>query len=162
MPGVVHTFHVEPSKGRAGWRPRKDSMIAGRPANQCTPHATANPAAHEHARPASPRMARRCAPSLHGSAGGAVVVAAPPTLSSRTPQLAPCVLSSRRAGPFFGVLSMFNFLRKIRAAKAAKLRKAAWDAHQRALKSGDTRRQHETRSALVAATSAKLRLELGR
>jgi hypothetical protein len=55
-----------------------------------------------------------------------------------------------------------NFLRKIRAAKAAKLRKAAWDAHQRALKSGDTRRQKETRSALVAATSAKLRLELGR
>lgn len=55
-----------------------------------------------------------------------------------------------------------NFLRKIRAARAAKLRKAAWDAHQRALKSGDTRRQHETRSALVEATNAKLRLELGR
>lgn len=107
------------------------------------------------------RPAGQPSPVMPG-AGGAVVVAAPPTLSSRTPQLAPCVLSSRRAGPFFGVLSMFNFVRKIRAARAAKLRKAAWDAHQRALKSGDTRRQHETRSALVEATSAKLRLELGR
>ena len=90
-----------PSKGRAKWRLRQDSMIAAQSAKPFTAHATANPAAHEYARPASPRMARRCAPALPGSAGGEVVVASPPTLSSRTPQLAPCVLSSRRAGPFF-------------------------------------------------------------
>lgn len=57
---------------------------------------------------------------------------------------------------------MFNLLGKLRTAKAAKARKAAWDAHQLALKSGDTRRQHETRSALVAATHAKLRAEVVR
>ena len=57
---------------------------------------------------------------------------------------------------------MFHFVRKIRATKAAKARKAAWDAHQLALKTGDTRRQHDTRSALVAATHAKLRAEVVR
>ena len=57
---------------------------------------------------------------------------------------------------------MFHFVRKIRASKAAKLRKAAWDAHQLALKTGDTRRQHDTRKALVAATHAKLRAEVVR
>ena len=55
---------------------------------------------------------------------------------------------------------MFNLLSKLRASKAAKARKAAWDAHQLALKSGDTRRQHDTRKALVAATHAKLRAEV--
>lgn len=43
MPGVVHTFHVEPSKGRAGWRPRKDSMIAGQSANPFASQATTSP-----------------------------------------------------------------------------------------------------------------------
>ena len=57
---------------------------------------------------------------------------------------------------------MFNLLGKLRATKAAKARKAAWDAHQLALKTGDTRRQHDTRSALVAATHAKLRAEVVR
>jgi len=56
---------------------------------------------------------------------------------------------------------MFHLLKKLRATKAAKARKAAWDAHQLALKSGDTRRQHDTRKALVAATHAKLKLERG-
>jgi len=59
-------------------------------------------------------------------------------------------------------MTMFNLLGKLRTAKAAKARKAAWDAHQLALKSGDTRRQHDTRKALVAATHAKLRTEVVR
>jgi len=58
-----------PSKGDALSRQTQPHMIAGRPANQCTSHATVNPAAHEHARPASPRMARRCAPALPGVQG---------------------------------------------------------------------------------------------
>jgi hypothetical protein len=77
-------------------------MISGRPANQCTPHATVNPAAHEHARPASPRMARRCAPALPGVQGE--------RLSLPLPQFLPCgslpnwaVRSVEQAsGPFFG------------------------------------------------------------
>jgi hypothetical protein len=91
-----------PSKGRAKWRLRKDSMISGSPANQCTPHATVNPAAHEHARPASPRMARRCAPALPGVQGE--------RLSLPLPQFLPCgslpnwaVRSVEQAsGPLFG------------------------------------------------------------
>jgi hypothetical protein len=59
-------------------------------------------------------------------------------------------------------MSVWNFLAKLKTAKLARARKAAFLAHQDALAKGDTRRQHETRSALVAATSAKLRLELGR
>ena len=55
---------------------------------------------------------------------------------------------------------MFRLLPKMRAAKAAKARKAAWDAHQLALKTGDTRRQHGTRATLMRATHDKLKLEL--
>ncbi len=59
---------------------------------------------------------------------------------------------------------MFSLLKKMRAAKATKAaqtaRKTAWDAHQVALKRGDTRTIHYTRRALVEATSAKLRLEV--
>ena len=57
---------------------------------------------------------------------------------------------------------MFNLVKKLKSARAAKARKAAWDAHQLALKTGDTRRQHDTRKALVAATHAKLRAEVVR
>lgn len=61
---------------------------------------------------------------------------------------------------------MFNLLSKLRAAKAEKAgrlaRKAAWDAHQVALKRDDDREIGKTRAALVTATLALLRLELGR
>ena len=91
-----------PSKGDALSRQTQPHMIAGSPANQCTPHAKPTRLEQEHARPASPRMARRCAPSLHGSAGGAVVVAAPPSPPSWSlPNWA--VRSVEQAsGPFFG------------------------------------------------------------
>lgn len=46
-------------------------LILSDSSNDFTTRAKATRLAHEHARPSSPRVARRCAPSLHGSAGGA-------------------------------------------------------------------------------------------
>ena len=61
---------------------------------------------------------------------------------------------------------MFSLLKKMRAAKAEKAarlaRKAAWDAHQVALRRDDDREIGKTRAALVVATLALLRLELAR
>jgi len=49
--------------------------------------------------------------------------------------------------------------KRLKAAQRARLK--AWEAHRLAVERGDTRRQHETRQALTAATTTKLRLELG-
>lgn len=68
---------------------------------------------------------------------------------------------------------MFNLLKKMRAAKAARAapapdpaadataaRNVAFLAHRRALATGDTQVQHHTRAALMRATHEVLRLEV--
>lgn len=79
---------------------RHPDPISQDSSNQCTTHAKASRLAHEHARPASPRVARRCAPP--GSAGGAESPPLPqPSPSRSLPNWA--VRSVEQAdGPLFG------------------------------------------------------------
>ena len=53
---------------------------------------------------------------------------------------------------------LFHLSKRMKALKA---RKAAWLAHQDALRRGDTRDIHNTRETLIKATHDKLKIELG-
>jgi hypothetical protein len=57
---------------------------------------------------------------------------------------------------------MFNLFKKYRIAKLARARSRAFLAHRDAMNRGDTREIHHTRAALITATNAILRAEIGR
>jgi hypothetical protein len=89
-----------------------------------------------------------------------------PSLAETSPQLGR--LSEPASGPLFwqGPLTMFRPVHKLLLRmKASKAIRAVQDARARyldALQRGDRRDEHRAHKALVDATTARLRLELGR